>query len=36
MKQAEEDAARIRNTCANVCVCGSPDLCNESIRQPRR
>jgi hypothetical protein len=35
MKESKESVDNIRNRCGNVCVCGSPELCNPTIRQPR-
>ena len=33
VKQQQEDVNRIRNNCGNVCVCGSPEICNPNIRR---
>ena len=36
LKETKDSVDRIRNSCANICVCGSPEACNPNIREPRR
>ena len=35
LKETKHSVDRIRNSCANICVCGSPEACNPNIREPR-
>lgn len=35
VKETKDSVDRIRNSCANICVCGSPEACNPNIREPR-
>ena len=35
LKETKDSVDRIRNTCGNICVCGSPEACNPNIREPR-
>ena len=35
LKETKDSVDRIRNSCANICVCGSPEACNPNIREPR-
>ena len=36
VEESQEAARRMINTCANICVCGSPEACNPDIREPQR
>lgn len=36
LKETKDSVDRIRNSCANVCLCGAQELCNESIRDVQR
>jgi hypothetical protein len=35
MKETKDSVDRIRNSCVNICMCGSPEACNPNIREPR-
>lgn len=35
LKETKDSVDRIRNSCANICLCGSPEACNPNIREPR-
>lgn len=36
LKETKDSVDRIRNSCANICLCGAPEACNPNIREPRR
>ena len=36
LKETRNNVDRIRNSCANICLCGSPEACDPTIREPNR